>query len=99
MTGSRGSDRVRNLGHRGVPARGRRCRFASHYGVATPGFFVPSILSLAAEGKEFHYGATRKPTETWLPWSRTTEAPVALGLASVLHVPEPLSEVGPRSYK
>jgi type I restriction enzyme R subunit len=58
---------------------------ASAYETKTPGFFVPNVLSFATEGKEFRYGAVRQPPETWLPWSRTTEAPLLPGLASVLH--------------
>jgi len=62
----------------------------SGYEVKTPGFFVPNVLSFAAEGKEFRYGAIREPAENWLPWARTTD-PLALpGLASVLHSAEML---------
>lgn len=53
-----------------------------------PGFFVPNVLSLATEGKEFRYGAVRQPPETWLPWSRTTEALPLPGMVSVLHSAE-----------
>jgi type I restriction enzyme, R subunit len=55
------------------------------YELKTAGFFVPNVLSFASEGKELRYGAIRQPPQDWLPWSRTTEAPLLPGLASVLH--------------
>lgn len=54
------------------------------YEVKTPGFFVPSVLSFATEGKEFRYGAIRQPAEMWLPWSLTTEPLPLPGLDAVL---------------
>ncbi|MGI8751819.1 MAG: type I restriction endonuclease subunit R [Acidimicrobiales bacterium] len=54
------------------------------YEVRTPGFFVPNVLSFATEGRDFRYGAVRQPAEMWLPWGRTTEAPLLPGLAAVL---------------
>jgi type I restriction enzyme R subunit len=54
------------------------------YEVKTAGFFVPNVLSAATEGKEFRYGAVRQPPETWLPWSKTTDAPLLPRLSSVL---------------
>ena len=33
-----------------------------------PELFVPNLLSVATEGKEFRYGAIRMPLEHWGPW-------------------------------
>jgi type I restriction enzyme R subunit len=33
-----------------------------------PELFVPNILSVATEGKEFHYGSIGLPVELWGPW-------------------------------
>ncbi len=54
------------------------------YEMKTPNFFVPNLLSVATEGKELRYGATRQPAEMWLPWSQTTEEIQPPGLKSVL---------------
>ena len=33
-----------------------------------PELFVPNVLSIATEGKEFHYGSIGLPVELWGPW-------------------------------
>jgi len=33
-----------------------------------PELFVPNLLSVATEGKEFHYGSIGLPVEMWGPW-------------------------------
>lgn len=33
-----------------------------------PELFVPNVLSVATEGKEFRYGAVRMPVDMWGPW-------------------------------
>jgi type I restriction enzyme R subunit len=33
-----------------------------------PEFFVPSVLSFATEGKEFHYATVGTPLDQWGPW-------------------------------
>lgn len=62
----------------------RAIDIASTYEPQVPAFFVPNVLSFATEGKELRYGAVGQPAETWLPWSRTTDALPLLGLDSVL---------------
>lgn len=37
------------------------------------GFFVPNILNFATEGREFHYGAIRQPSQDWLMWGSTED--------------------------
>jgi type I restriction enzyme R subunit len=54
----------------------------------TPGFFVPNVLSFATEGKDFRYGPVGLPAELWLPWSRTTEEILPLGLKRALRSAE-----------
>jgi type I restriction enzyme R subunit len=38
------------------------------YELNHPALFVPTLLSFATEGKEFHYGSVRMPLENWAPW-------------------------------
>jgi type I restriction enzyme R subunit len=54
------------------------------YEVVTPGFFVPNVISFATEGKDFRYGPVGLPAEMWLPWARTDEELLPLGLARAL---------------
>ena len=58
------------------------------YEIRTPGFFVPNVLSFATEGKDFRYGAVGLPPELWLPWGKTDDAMLPLGLARVLRCSE-----------
>ena len=69
------------------------------YEVKTAGFFVPNVLSFATDGRDFRYGAVRQPPETWLKWSKTTDAIMDAGLqavmcsAELLLVPEMVLEI------
>lgn len=38
------------------------------YELKTPNFFVPNLLSVATEGKEFRYGSIGLPLDLWGPW-------------------------------
>ena len=38
------------------------------YEVDIPELFVPNVLSVATEGKEFRYGSVRVPVDLWGPW-------------------------------
>ena len=38
------------------------------YEVDIPELFVPNVLSVATEGKEFRYGSVRMPVGLWGPW-------------------------------
>ena len=58
------------------------------YEIKTAAFFVPNVLNFATEGKEFRYGAAGQPPETWMPWFRTTDNLLLLGLGSVLRSAE-----------
>jgi type I restriction enzyme R subunit len=61
---------------------------ANVYEVETPGFFVPNVLSFATEGKDFRYGPVSLAAEMWLPWSRTNESILPLGMARSLRSAE-----------
>jgi type I restriction enzyme R subunit len=39
-----------------------------------PELFVPNVLSIATEGKEFRYGSIGLPVELWGPWRTNAEA-------------------------
>jgi len=54
------------------------------YEVKTPGFFVPNVLSFATEGKDLRYGPVGMPAEMWLPWAKTDEELVPLGMTRAL---------------
>jgi type I restriction enzyme R subunit len=54
----------------------------------TPGFFVSNVLSFATEGKDFRYGPIGLPAEMWLPWSRTDEEILPLGMKRALRSAE-----------
>ncbi len=47
-----------------------------------PELFVPNLVSIATEGKEFRYGSIGLPIELWGPW-RTEEAITASSLEQV----------------
>jgi len=54
------------------------------YEPKTPGFFVPNVLSFATEGKDFRYGPVAMPAEMWLPWGKTDEDLLPLGMSRAL---------------
>jgi type I restriction enzyme R subunit len=56
----------------------------------TPGFFVPNVLSFATEGKDFRYGPVGLPAEMWLPWGKTDEELMPLGMGRALRSVESL---------
>src|SRR5262249_50308029 len=39
-----------------------------------PELFVPNVLSVATEGKEFRYGSIGLPVELWGPWRTETDS-------------------------
>lgn len=43
------------------------------YEVECAPFFAPNVLSFATEGRAFHYGGLRQPSEKWLPWGSTED--------------------------
>lgn len=43
------------------------------YEVQKPTFFAPSVLCVATEGRELHYGAVGQPAESWLMWGSTQD--------------------------
>lgn len=58
------------------------------YEKKTPGFFVPNVLSFATEGKDLRYGPVGMPAEMWLPWGKTDEEILPLGMARAMRAVE-----------
>jgi type I restriction enzyme, R subunit len=54
------------------------------YEPKTPGFFVPNVLEVATEGKDFRYAAIETPPEMWLPWGKTDEPLLPTGMKRAL---------------
>ena len=48
----------------------------SNYEKNVPAFFVPNVLSVATEGKDFRYGTVGMPEDLWGPW-REEGSPLA----------------------
>ena len=53
------------------------------YERSVPAFFVPNVLSFAADGKEFRFGSIAMPLELWAPWRESLDAPAALAEVEV----------------
>jgi len=54
-----------------------------------PELFVPNLLSIATEGKEFHYGSIGLPVELWGPWRIEADA----GMSSLQQIDKALSSM------
>lgn len=48
-----------------------------------PAFFVPTVLSFATEGKEFHYATVGTPLDQWGPWREDRPGLYAVGVQMV----------------
>ena len=44
-----------------------------------PELFVPNVLSVATEGKEYRYGSVRMPVDLWGPWRPDEGRPQSMG--------------------
>jgi len=49
-----------------------------------PELFVPNLLSVATEGKEFRYGSIGLPVELWGPWRIESDTPALIEVAKAV---------------